>query len=126
VVVLDWTMADLGDPHADVGNSLMLMDCVPVKRKRIWQNVGVAIGRGFLRALFLRASNRLRPLDPDILAYYQAWAALRWLVRVRQWLSDGPKPDDWKRSAGRRVRPRHLRTLSRYFRARTGVAVMHG
>src|SRR5262249_37180897 len=84
VVVIDWTLAELGDPHADVAKTLMLLDCVSVKRQRIWQRLEVAVGRGFLRALFLRACYRLRPLDADLLTYYQALAALNWLVRLRQ------------------------------------------
>lgn len=122
-VVLDWTMADVGDPHADIASTLMLTDCV-VPRKRIWQRVGVALGRRFFHWLFLRNSRRLRPLDPEKLSYYQAWAALRRLARAGQLLSDeGPPSDNYKRSAIRNFRPRHVRRLRRYFGERTGVSV---
>src|SRR5262249_10261515 len=34
LVVLDWTYADLGDPHADVATTLLILDCVPGPRPR--------------------------------------------------------------------------------------------
>jgi aminoglycoside phosphotransferase (APT) family kinase protein len=120
-VLLDWTMADVGDPHADLGNALMLLDCVPVRRKRIWQRVGVMLGRGLVRRLFLRAICRLDAVDSQKLTYYQAWAALRRLARAGQLLAGAS--DNYKPSAVRMFRPRHLRRLRHYFAACSGVAV---
>src|SRR5262249_47888212 len=55
LAVLDWTEADLGDPHADVATTLMLMETVQVGRETVLGRSLTGVGRGILRRRYLRA-----------------------------------------------------------------------
>ena len=43
--VLDWSEADLGDPHADVATSLMLMRCCSAKEPNAWERLTLPLAR---------------------------------------------------------------------------------
>lgn len=121
--VLDWNDADVGDYHADVAATLLLVDVCPV-RMHSWRHWLVSLpGQGILRRRYLRAYRRRMPIDARKLRYYLAWAALRRLLMWAHWLYAGPL------AAG--VRPGTLHELTRprlafvahYFERYSGVAV---
>src|SRR5262249_39691984 len=103
--LLDWTEADIGDPHADVATTLMLLECVPVELTSVTDRLLVRVGRFFLRRWYLRAYRWQRPLDASKLAYYRAWAAFRRLCTYGAWLSEGPRVTGSKPSSLRHLTP---------------------
>jgi aminoglycoside phosphotransferase (APT) family kinase protein len=124
--VLDWGDADVGDRHADVAYALLMIETAPVDQATTWDRLSVPVGRWLLRQGYLAAYRRLLPLDPGRLRYYQAWAALRRLAVVGQWLHAGPESTGYRPDVLRRVRPDYVATMERYFRRRAGVAVRLG
>jgi aminoglycoside phosphotransferase (APT) family kinase protein len=122
-VVVDWADADLGDPHADVATTLLLLDCVPPGVDPGWTRSLLPVGRLLLRLGYSSAYGWHRPLDEGCLAYYRAWAAFRRLVRYGRWLARGPASTGSKPSSLAQLTPGHLGTLERYFRRWSGVEV---
>ncbi|HEV3261361.1 MAG TPA: phosphotransferase [Gemmataceae bacterium] len=123
LAVIDWTYADVGDPHADVATTLMLMQCVPVQGKDPWERLAIRWGRPMLWWQYLHAYRRRAPLDWGRLAYYRPYAALRRLARYGRWLHAGPEVTGSKPSLLEHLSPAHLAALGRYFHKWTGVAV---
>ena len=123
LAVLDWTYADLGDPHADVATTLTLLRCFPIDIRTGWKRMAIRFGRPLIAGVYEYAYSRRRPLDPARLAYYRAWAALGHLARYGGVLRDGPEAIDCKPSLAKRLSPALFRTLCRYFRRWTGVDV---
>jgi aminoglycoside phosphotransferase (APT) family kinase protein len=125
--VLDWTNADLGDPHADVATTLLLLECVPAPAKGWWESKALLIGRPLFRPLlswwYGRTYRRRRPLDEGRLAYYRAWSALRYLARYGCCLRDGAEAVGCKSSLVEHLDPGLLDALARCFRRWSGVAV---
>jgi aminoglycoside phosphotransferase (APT) family kinase protein len=122
-VVLDWAAADVGDPHADVATTLMILHCSPNPGNRFWERGLVPLGRGIVHWLFHFASRRRMDLDPRKLTYYQAWAALRRLCFYGQWLHAGPQATGAKGSLRGRLDADHVEILCRYFESATAVNV---
>jgi len=82
-VVIDWPNATRGDPHADVARTLLMLDIAsvppgtPLAVRRLQ-----GIGRGIVRARYIAAYRKARPLDEELLA--------RWRIPVAaQRLTDG-------------------------------------
>jgi aminoglycoside phosphotransferase (APT) family kinase protein len=123
LVPIDWTEADVGDPHADVATSLVLAECTPPKDTTLLDRAGVGVGRLFFVRWYLRAYRRHLPIDWNRLAYYRAWAALRRLCRYGDWLEGGSGACVCKASAAQKIQPRELHILEDYFEKRTGVSV---
>jgi Ser/Thr protein kinase RdoA (MazF antagonist) len=123
LVVLDWSEADVGDPHADVATTLMILKCLSAEESTLYDRLLVGVGRVLFRRWYLRAYRRRRPLDRDKLAYYRAWAAFGRLCRYGLWLHEGPGATGSKPSSLRHLSPGHVRTLEDYFRRWSGVAV---
>ena len=121
--VLDWNEADVGDPHADVAVALTLMQCFPVRPSNLLEVPVLWIGRFLLREFYLQAYRGRRALDPDKLAYYQSWAALRRLSAYGVWLRASPHAAGYKPSSVWQLTPAHIRDLCEYFRKWTGVRV---
>ncbi len=95
--ILDWSDADLGDRHADVACSLMLMRSAPVGiGKTWWEKLNALPGRWIFWKYYLWAYRRRLPLDEQKLAYYGAWAALRRLCRRGVCLRTSPHTNGWK------------------------------
>jgi aminoglycoside phosphotransferase (APT) family kinase protein len=120
--LLDWPEADVGDYHADVATTLMMLDCLPATGSACRQLVA-AMGRSMLRRRYLRAYRRIRPLDWNKLSYYRAWAALKRLCHYGRWLESGPIATGHKQSSLNHLTREHLQGMSRYFQRRAGVGV---
>jgi aminoglycoside phosphotransferase (APT) family kinase protein len=123
LAVLDWTYADLGDPHADVATTLLLLECVPVAAKGLWERLAILVGRPVLSGWYRHVYRRHRDLDEERLAYYRAWAALRRLVRYVRWLRAGPGVSGCKPCLVEHLGPDLLGALCRSFRRWAGVKV---
>jgi aminoglycoside phosphotransferase (APT) family kinase protein len=123
LVVLDWTESGVGDIHADVATTLMLLECMPAGVTTLWERATVATGRLWLRRWYLKAYRHRMPLDEAKLAYYRAWAAFGRLCRYGAWLKVGPGVTGSKASSLAHLQPRHIATLEAYFEKWTGVSV---
>jgi aminoglycoside phosphotransferase (APT) family kinase protein len=121
--VVDWPEADVGDVHADVGTTLMFLQCISPREAGLYARLSIATGRFFFRRQYLRAYRRRLPLDDRKLAYYRAWAALYRLCRCAVWRCLGPQATGSKPEILAYLQPCCLRTLERYFRKWTGVEV---
>jgi aminoglycoside phosphotransferase (APT) family kinase protein len=123
VVVIDWAFADVGDPHADVASTLMLIACAPNLGKNCWEQMVMRRGRWLLGRIYENAYRRERELDDAKLTYYRAWAALRRLIFYERWRHDGPGVTGAKAVSIHHLRPEYLDSLARYFEEMSGVAL---
>lgn len=121
--VIDWTEAELGDPHADVATSLMMMDCMPPMRGSSYNHVVASTGKLWFRRWYLRSYHWRSRLDRSKLAYFRAWAALRRLCAYGRWLRAGPAATGSKPTSLGHLSPAHIERLERYFEKWSGVAV---
>ena len=71
--VLDWTEADVGDYHADVGTTLMFFECSPLRGGTPWQRLALigVLMLVFVVELLNTAIEKLcdrvsREIDPQI------------------------------------------------------------
>jgi aminoglycoside phosphotransferase (APT) family kinase protein len=123
LVVLDWNEADLGDPHADVGTTLMLMECLPPIAVTRLDRVVIRMGQLLFLPLYLRAYRRHLPLEEEKLAYYRALAGFRRLCNYGRWLQDGPQVSGDKPAMLQCITDEHRHELERYFQKWTGVSI---
>jgi aminoglycoside phosphotransferase (APT) family kinase protein len=123
LAVIDWTYADLGDPHADVATTLLLLECVPAPVTGLWNRLGAAVGRRLIANWYLRSYRQLRPLDEKRLTYYRAWSALHQLIRYGSALRAGPEAQGCKSSLVEHLTPELLGALCEYVKRWAGVDV---
>jgi aminoglycoside phosphotransferase (APT) family kinase protein len=126
LAVLDWTYADLGDPHCDVGMTMMLLETVPASGDHLGHRLAIGIGRPAVAWWYLHSYRRHRPLDQDRLNYYRAWSALHQLVRYGRRLRAEPEESDCKPSTAEYLGPRVIDSVCRYFQRWSGVPVGMG
>ena len=84
--VLDWPNVLVADPAYDVAATRVILEqapleVLPVSRPARW---AVAAARRLLVALYLRGYRRRRPLPARAIAYYEALACMRGLVRAAE------------------------------------------
>jgi aminoglycoside phosphotransferase (APT) family kinase protein len=121
--VLDWSEADVGDRHADVATTVMLMHTASVDGIGLRERLLAPLTRWILARRYLTVYTRRLALDARRLRYYLAWAALRRLAICGMWLRAGPQSNGCKPAALRRVRTGYVGRLQDVFRGWTGVAV---
>jgi aminoglycoside phosphotransferase (APT) family kinase protein len=121
--VLDWTEADVGDHHADLATSLMLLCCCSAGNPNLWERCGLPVARALVAHWYFRAYRKRMPVDSERLAYYQGLAALKRLCGYGRWLRSSPLSTGCKPDSIRYLQSGHLETLQNYFRKRSGVAV---
>ena len=124
--VLDWSEADFGDRHADVGMALHMIDEAPVEDASWIDRVMLPLGRFLTHVRYLNVYRRRLPLERRRLRYYQAWAALRRLTWYGCWLSAGPHVMGYKPAAVRHAQRGHVAGLEHYFKRYSGVTVRLG
>jgi aminoglycoside phosphotransferase (APT) family kinase protein len=124
--ILDWSDADVGDIHADVAATLVLIRSAPVEVHHLWDRLSLWPGRWLLYRWYLRAMRRREPLDGAKLRYYLAWASFRRLCRYGMWFQAGPTITGSKPSSLRRLTTRHINTLRRCFARETGIGIALG
>src|SRR5262249_41182281 len=67
--VLDWSESDVGDLHADVATTLVLLQSAPVTTRTIAERLLARPARWALRRRYLRTYNRNSALDRNLLRY---------------------------------------------------------
>jgi aminoglycoside phosphotransferase (APT) family kinase protein len=122
-VVIDWTEADVGDAHADVGNTLVCLECLAAERLNWFDRWCVGFFRRVFVSHYLSTYRRRRQVKTSLLTYYRAWAALRRLCEYGQWLGVGPTINGRKPSAIEHLQPEHFRVIEAYFQRWTKVRV---
>jgi aminoglycoside phosphotransferase (APT) family kinase protein len=118
---LDWSEADVGDVHADLAMTLLLLRHGPVVGLSTSERLLAPLTRWFLARRYGIVYGREAAIDRDLLRYYAAWACLRRLATYGQWLHAGPLSTGSKPAALRRVTPAHVRELQRFFARLTGI-----
>jgi aminoglycoside phosphotransferase (APT) family kinase protein len=84
--IIDWTDAARGDPAADLARTRLLLrqgavqEYMPAAIKFVMRHMQ-ALGRGTFFRLYLRAYQRLRPIDADLV---DRWEIVRAADRVRE------------------------------------------
>ena len=121
--VLDWGESDLGDRHADIGMTLVLLRSAPVEVSTPSERLLARPARWWMARRYLRTYARHFPVDRTVLRYYVAWAALRRLAVCGLWLRVGPQVTGFKRSSLQHASRAHLQGLQGCFRQATGVPV---
>jgi aminoglycoside phosphotransferase (APT) family kinase protein len=123
LVVLDWNEADLGDRHADVGTTLMLMDCLPGVKTTPLERKLLRTGHFYFVHQYLSTYRRHLPVDENKLSYYRVLAAFRRLCNYGRWLEDGPELSGIKPAMLDLITDYQRQTLEHYFYHWTGVAI---
>ena len=123
---LDWADSDVGDRHADVANTLMMVRCLPAPVTHLHERLTLPITRGIIARHYLRSYQRLFPTDRNRLNYYGAWATLLRLSNYGRWLNAGPASTGCKPSVLEHLSPKHVGDLCHYFRRLSGVSIRLG
>jgi aminoglycoside phosphotransferase (APT) family kinase protein len=121
--VLDWPEADVGDAHADLATTLMLMETTEVPAPNLLGRLLRIPGPFLVRRFYLRAYGLKRRIDWNRIGYYKAFAALRRLTRWGMWRRESPEVTGCKRSAIVLLADGGLRALEECFHKCTGLAV---
>jgi aminoglycoside phosphotransferase (APT) family kinase protein len=121
--VLDWSEADVGDRHADVAMTLVLMLTAPVSLTTWSERLLARPTRWCMVRRYRRAYQRKFQLDSARLRYYMAWAALRRLAICGMWRHSGPWTNGFKTTSLRFASPRHEHALRRCFQSATGLTL---
>ena len=121
--ILDWGESDVGDYHADLGTTYVLLKSAPFETANPSHQLAIWIGRALLWQGYLHAYRRQLPVDKGKLAYYIAWASLRRLCSYGRWLTAGPTSTGSKPTSLRYLGPKRLQSLRRCFQQWTGITV---
>jgi aminoglycoside phosphotransferase (APT) family kinase protein len=119
--VLDWSEADVGDRHADLAMTILLLRYAPVEGLRTHERLMSPLTRWFLARRYRVVYRRGTPIDRDRLRYYLAWACLRRLATYGMWLRAGPLANGSKPGALGRVTPRLVDELAGCFAQLSGL-----
>jgi aminoglycoside phosphotransferase (APT) family kinase protein len=121
--VLDWTYSEVGDLHADVATTLLLMECYTAPSINLIERLGIWIGRPLMCHWYLKAYCRRLHLDLYRLNYYRAWAALSRLISYQDARERGSEAIDRKPAFFDHLTPKLMSGLCSYFHRWTGVTV---
>jgi aminoglycoside phosphotransferase (APT) family kinase protein len=121
--VLDWNESDVGDRHADVATTVVLMHTAPVEGTCVRERLLAPLTRWVLIHRYLHVYRRRLGIDLHILRYYLAWTALRRLAIGGMWLRAGPQSYGCKPSAVHHLQTGYVERLQECFRRCTGIPV---
>lgn len=121
--VLDWPEADVGDRHADIATTLLLLETTDVDAPNPVMHALASPGRVFLRRFYLRAYGLKQRIDWNRITYYKAFAALRRLSRWGMWQRESPEVTGCKPVAMSLLADGGLAVLEQAFQKTTGVKV---
>lgn len=122
--VLDWGDSGVGDRHADIATTPMIVSFAPVERVSRREQFIAAVGRRLLVWSYRRAYQRHLPIDNAQLPYWAAWSGMRWLTYFAAWNAVGPDvATGSKPESVRWVTPRFLGWLTAYVRKHTGLGL---
>lgn len=120
--VLDWPHAIVADPAFDVATTLVILKFVPLEITGLSAALRwvADAARPLLVASYLRHYRRRRPLDRDRLAYYEAAACMKALVRAGELRAGSAGAD----AANALFASTFTERVARRFRAATGITPM--
>jgi hypothetical protein len=72
--VLDWSEWDMGDRHADIATTLLLIKSAPLSFPWLWHRATTAVGKHLLAHWYFKEYRRHFPVDDGKLPYNLAWA----------------------------------------------------
>ncbi len=122
--ILDWCDSDVGDRHADVASSLVLIRSSPdAIAKTLYQWLWTLPGRWLFWKSYLHAYRKRLPLDEQTLAYYGAWAALRRLCRRGMCLRTSPRVNGCKPALHHYLNLERIDCLLEFIRRPSGIVV---
>ncbi len=122
--ILDWSDADVGDRHADVASSLVLIRSAPdAIAKTLYQWLWTLPGRWLFWKSYLHAYRKRLPLDEQRLAYYGAWAALRRLCRRGMYLRTTPQTNGCNPALHHYMSLERMDCLQEFMRRPSGILV---
>jgi aminoglycoside phosphotransferase (APT) family kinase protein len=124
--VLDWSEADVGDLHADVATTLVLLRSAPVLTHTIAEHLLARSARWAVSRRYLRTYSRHFTLDKELLRYYVALASLKRLVVCGAWLHAGPETTGFKASSIEYVTSSQINALEHCFQKASGVRARLG
>jgi aminoglycoside phosphotransferase (APT) family kinase protein len=126
VAVIDWSEADVGDLHADVATTLVLLRSAPVATRTLGERLLSRPARWALSRRYLRTYSRHASIDRTVLHYYLALASLRRLARCGAWLHVGPETTGFKASSIEYVTRGQIKALEQCFKKTSGVQAALG
>ena len=126
VAVLDWSDSDVGDIHADVATTLVLLRSAPVTTHTVAERFLARPARWALRRRYLRTYSRHTPLVKNVLRYYVALASLRRLAVCGAWLRAGPETTGFKASSIEYVTTGQIKALEHCFQKASGARARLG
>lgn len=121
--VVDWENSAVADSHRDVAQTLVILRTAPV-RGSLLERAIVAVGRGVVARLFLRAYRRLRPVDPELLRYYETMGATRWLLEALEWREAAAGRIEGRADRADQATDTALRGWADYIEVRSGVRLL--
>lgn len=121
--VLDWCEADVGDRHADVATTLLLLHAAPAEVRTLGERLLARPARWSMVRHYWDVYTRGCRLDRGRVRYYLAWAALRRMAMYGMWLRAGPESTGSKPAVLQHLTPEHVEALRRGVRRWTGVEV---
>jgi len=92
--VLDWPNSLVADPAYDVASTRVILGLTPLNILPVSRSLRlvVSVGRRLLLVRYLRGYGRRRRLAPRALAYYEALACMRGMVRAAESRAGGRGP----------------------------------
>lgn len=121
--VIDWGFADVGDRHADVATTLLLIDTAPVEHLSWIGATAAQVGRPLLTYLYLHSYRKFLTIDQEKLRYYTALAALYRLAKLTQSVQNVQTKSGGKTKEAEHVTRDVLTVLEAAFTKSTGIAV---
>lgn len=116
VGLVDWSHLTLADPVWDVANTRLRLAMNPIDLPAVLQPLASLL-RGRMTRAYETAYTARRPLERDLLGYYESLLALWFLVEIAELRahgqpSDGRAPNLWTRASATRRLTAHVRRLT--------------
>jgi aminoglycoside phosphotransferase (APT) family kinase protein len=113
--VIDWSGAALGDRHADIANTLVLLRAPPIAPPETWlERLMIRFGGPLLAWLYLRRYRQQLPVDEERLHYWEAFSVFDWWQTLASYEVD-PASGFLKTDIGDRIRDGQLKRMRDYF-----------
>lgn len=114
--VIDWSGAALGDRHADIASTLVLVRAPPIAPPDGWlERILIRFGGPILAWLYLRRYRSQLPIDADRLRYWEALNVFHWWSRLATFELVDPGALGLKGDVGERIRDGQLKRMRDYF-----------
>ena len=114
--VIDWSGAALGDRHADIASTLVLLRAPPIAPPNKWLDRFLfRYGRRILAWLYLRRYRSQLPIDADRLRYWEAFNVFDWWSTLATFELADPTTLGLKGDITERIQDGQLKRMRDYF-----------